>query len=124
MKKIILASVMIFAMLFSITGCGSSSGGRTYETTEAIPEVPNTGGDALVVTNSGEGDIGMSYTKLDNGSVLVECDGEGGCGDILVGSEVTSSGEATDGGASTTGGPGSCEDGFVWCSVENKCVPE
>ncbi len=122
-------SVLIGALL-ALSGCGSSSSGRTYETTTepAIPAVPNTGGDALVVTNTGEGNVGMSYTKISDGSVLVECDGEGGCGDVFIGNEITEGDgdSVTDGGgdgASTTSS-GSCEDGFVWCSIEGKCVPD
>lgn len=82
-------SVLIGALL-ALSGCGSSGSTKTYETSTqpAIPEVPNPGGDALVVTNTGEGNVGMSYTKIADGSILVDC-GEGGCGDVYSGNEMT-----------------------------------
>jgi len=89
MKKLLFMSVLIGALL-ALSGCGSSGSTKTYETSTqpAIPEIPNTNGDALVVTNTGEGNVGMSYTKIADGSILVDC-GEGGCGDVYSGNEMT-----------------------------------
>ena len=81
-KKIVLG----VAVMLLVVGCGSS-GGKTYVANPepAAPEVPSVGGDAFVITSSGEGSAGMSYTSLEDGSVLVDC-GSGGCGDIYVAS--------------------------------------
>ncbi len=123
--KNLVATVLILVMSsFLMTGCGSS--GTTYQADAqpATPEVPNTGGDAFVITSNGEGSAGMSYTNVGDGSILVDC-GIGGCGDVYTAvGDNDNSGEAVDGGASTTSNPGTCPAGTIWCSIDNKCVPD
>ena len=108
-------AVAIAAML-AMTACGSSDSVKSYETQPGVPEVPNTGGDALIVTNTGEGNVGMTYTKVADGSILVDC-GDGGCGDVYSGNDMADSSDNSS--ASTD-----CPDGFVWCSIEKKCIPD
>ncbi len=127
MKKFLFMSVLLGALMaLTLTGCGSSSGStRTYETQEAIPEVPNTGGDSIIVQNTGDGVAGMTYTKVSDGSVLVDC-GPGGCGDVFAGNDITGDGDGSAvGGAGLAGTESTdCPAGTVWCSIESKCVPD
>jgi len=94
MKKIfVLATFSLF-----IVGCGSG-GGNTYVTEEvATPEVPAPNGTALMVTGN-EGNTGITYTNVGEGSVLIDC-GDGGCGDVYVASPI----EGGEGEASIDGG--------------------
>ncbi len=97
MKKIIVLS----ALAFMLIGCGSD--GTTYVASPepALPELPTSGEDSFVITNTGdESSAGMSYTKLDNGSILIDCTG-GTCGDVYVASPVDESdGSCADGNCS------------------------
>ena len=82
--KIILA----VALVAILTGCGSTGSKTTYQEEEqALPEIPVTDGQVLVVSGN-DGDTGISYTNVGDGSVLVDC-GTGGCGDVYVASPVT-----------------------------------
>ena len=77
-KGLIAALVAVFIM----TGCG---GGNTYVTEgNAAPEVPTDTGKALIITASDRAKVGMSYTEVGDGGILIDC-GDAGCGDIYVG---------------------------------------
>ena len=85
MKKTMLMSAIVAAAMLS--GCGSSTTNKTYvEEAPAPPEIPLVDGQVLVVSGN-EGDTGISYTNLGDGSLLIDC-GDGGCGDITVASEI------------------------------------
>ena len=82
--KIILA----VALVAILTGCGSTGSKTTYQEEEiAEPEIPVSNGNVLVVSGN-DGDTGISYTDVGDGSVLIDC-GDGGCGDVYVASPVT-----------------------------------
>lgn len=78
-KGIVAACIAVFIM----AGCSSE---KTYITEgSAAPEVPTDTGQALIITASDEAKVGMSYTEIGDGSVLIDC-GSSGCGNIYVGS--------------------------------------
>ncbi len=88
MRKFGILSLMAAsAIMFS--GCGGDDN-TTYErsTEPALEELPTSGGDSFVITNTGDNaSAGMSYTKLEDGSILIDCTG-GTCGDVYVASPV------------------------------------
>ena len=90
-------SVMVgFAGILSLglQGCGDTKN-STYEAEgPALEEIPTTDGQVLVVSGN-EGDTGISYTNVGDGSVLIDCGG-GGCGDVYVASEIMETIEETD----------------------------
>ncbi len=90
----LVATLFLLASVLMFTACGSSGSSKTYETQDAVPEVPNPNGTALIVSGN-EGNTGISYTEVSDGSILVDC-GDGGCGDVYAGSEVAASGSSTD----------------------------
>ena len=99
-------TIIGLAAVFLLVGCGG--GGTTYVTEEpAVPEIPAGTGEALIVTASGGSDVGLSYTKVSDNGILIDC-GSAGCGDIYVGSEV---GEPDEDGPSidTCGGKPDCK---------------
>ena len=83
MKKSLFSIVTVLLLV----GCGGSGGGTQY-TTEApvMPDIP-TEGNAIIVTANDDSNAVMSYTQVSDNGILIEC-GEGGCGDIFVGSEI------------------------------------
>ena len=106
MKKLILVSVLA---LF-LTACGTS--GDNYTTNEApmTPDVP-TNGSNIVVSAEGESNVGLTYTNVSEGSILVSC---GDNCDL----DVYEATKLSDEDATT------CDEGFVWCPIELKCIPE
>ena len=98
MRKVLMLSVIAFMMV----GCGSSGDTYVASPEPAIPELPTSGEDSFIITNTGdESSAGMSYTKLDNGSILIDCTG-GTCGDVYVASPVDES--ETDDNSECSGG--------------------
>ncbi len=82
MKKVLMLSVVAFMMV----GCGSDGDTYVANPEPALPELPTSGEDSFIITNTGDGSsAGMSYTKLDNGSILIDCT-SGTCGDVYVAS--------------------------------------
>ena len=111
MKRFNLGMILITTII--LAGCGSS-GGDTYTTNEApLPEMTPTDGTNIMVSAEGESSVGLSYTNVSDGSILVSC------GDNCDLSVNEASPVITD----TEGGQGECEDGFFWCPIENKCLP-
>jgi hypothetical protein len=97
MKRTYLLALSAAAAI-TLTACG---GGDTYTTTgHAVPDEP-IAGDALIISSGADnGSVSsVSYTTLEDGSILVSCNG-GACGDISVG--------ASAGGAAGTGAAGGC----------------
>jgi hypothetical protein len=82
MKKVI-TFIMGLIATFMLVACGGSD---TYTASgTAEPGVP-VEGDALIISSGAtEGSVSsVSYTTLEDGSILVTCNG-GACGDISVG---------------------------------------
>ncbi len=117
MKKLnfkMITMSLVSAMI--VVGCGSGS--KTYvDEGPATPDTP-TEGNVLVVTASDEATGVITYTEVGDGSVLVEC-GDGDNYNCEVSLAVEE--DKADGGASTTG-EGSCEAGYSWCPIDEKCV--
>ena len=68
---------IIAAML--LIGCGSDSTTYVAEPTP-LPEVVPTNGTNIVVTADDESNVGLSYTEVGDGAILVECgNGDGDC---------------------------------------------
>ena len=100
MKKMIVLSVLVFGLV----GCGSSGDTYVASTEPALPELPTSGEDSFIITNTGdESSAGMSYSRLDNGSILIDCT-NGTCGDVYVASPVDDS--ETDASECSGGGCG------------------
>ncbi len=121
MKYILLASMLLFI------GCGNTS-----RTTEKVPEGMPLGTNINMSTG---GDGSLQYSYADNGSVVVTCADGSDCGDINVnmGDGYVENNHATsktggyvdEYGNPTCGGgyQMQCPEGFIWCPVENKCIP-
>ncbi len=113
MKKTSIVSIVAAVVL---VGCGS--GGTTYQSSgKAVPEVANPAGTSLIVTASEGSQVGVSYTEVGDGGILVDC-GAGGCGEVNLAEQIGS-----DTGTCTSGAQGDCPDGYFWCPIENKCLP-
>ena len=82
MKKIILASAIAAAFVF--TGCGSS--GTTYVASEPIEEEIPVPGDNIMIAADGNSTANYTYTRVGD-EINVDC-GDGGCGDVTIGSAV------------------------------------
>jgi len=91
MKKNWIPFYIAVAAMIGLSGCGSSKKTTYQEEEQAVPEIPVSNGQVLVVSGN-EGDTGISYTNVGDGSVLIDCGG-GGCGDVYVASPVTESEE-------------------------------
>ena len=89
MRKIVFTALAVAAVL-ALNGCGSSSKTVYQEEAIAEPETPITDGNVLIVSGN-EGNTGISYQDLGDGNLLIDC-GDGGCGDISVGTELTEDG--------------------------------
>ena len=82
MRKLAILSLVVGAV--ALVGCGSTD--KTYNTYEAnITDEPYEipGGDAIIIDSSDNATI----TRTDT-TIGIDC-GEGGCGDIRIGAEVT-----------------------------------
>ena len=106
MKKILISTILVLGLI----GCGTSGGDTTYVQEAPLPEAIPTNGTNIVVTAEGESTVGMSYTNVSDGSILVSC-GDNCNLDVNEVSKVEP--EGTD-----------CPTGLVWCPIEKKCIPE
>lgn len=88
MKHLHLGMLATALSTLLLAGCGSSGTSSTYETQPATPEVPVTDGNVIIVSPSDGSTAGLSYTEVGDGSIIIDC-GAGGCGGVVVGSEVT-----------------------------------
>ena len=71
MKKIMISLVAILA----VSGCGSD--GTTY--VQEAPILPDTtNGTNILVTT--DGDVGISYTEIGDGNILIDCGDSYQCG--------------------------------------------
>ena len=68
MKKLIMASLLVFLLI----GC-SSGGGDTFIQEAPLPEAVPTNGTNIIVTAEGESNVGLSYTNVGEGAILIEC---------------------------------------------------
>jgi uncharacterized membrane protein len=68
--------LLSIATVLALTACGG--GGDTYVANEAaVPDTP-TDGDAFIVQADQGSKVGIQYTQLNDGSILVTCgDGDG-----------------------------------------------
>ena len=77
--------IVILLMLLLFVGCGSDNNSKKYIATPInTTENTNVNGDAVIVDTSGNVDVNV--TKTEN-YINIDC-GEGGCGDISIGTEV------------------------------------
>ncbi len=109
MKKIIFAAMA----LLLLSGCGG--GGDSYTTNEVPlePATPTNGTNAVIeATADNESSVGIQYTNLDNGSINMSC-GDDCSLTVYDAQKVVDEVTETE-----------CEDGFVWCPIEKKCIPE
>jgi uncharacterized membrane protein len=95
--------ILTLATVFALTACGG--GGDTYVANEAaLPDTP-LNGDAFIVQADQGSSVGISYTQLNDGSILVQCgDGDGYNCQVFTADIVT-----TDG--SGAGASGGCSNG-------------
>ena len=75
--------LLMILSAFVFTACGGSD--TTYvKETKALPETP-TDGNAVIVQADNGSNVGLSYTQLEDGSILVQCgDYSRDCGNIDV----------------------------------------
>ena len=144
MKKTII-SLVAAGTIAMIVGCGSTGNGKAYQTQPVYDNSQdNQGatqvyGDAIIVTAEGDASI-KSVTTTENG-VYVDCGG-GGCGDVLVGNEITTTTTTTEpdvttmpiDGNDSRDGTYQADDGASWdqdtcnehgyffCTDEMKCL--
>lgn len=75
---------ILIALAFALVGCGGSD--TTYvKEAPALPETP-TDGTNIIVSADGGSNVGLSYTEVGDGAILIECgDGDNvSCGNISV----------------------------------------
>ncbi len=116
MKKVLIVCLLALG----IFGCDAgSTRNSTYE------EVPAEQQGSNSITIEAGGDVVIKDTIVTGEGTYIEC-GEGGCGDInIVGGDqyYDRIDSGTTGAATNQGGDGTCPAGYVYCSIEDKCVP-
>ncbi len=80
---------VLVLLVFVFIGCGESTG-KQYVVKEPVnvDKTTTVSGDAIIVESGDNTD--MNVTKNENGTINIDC-GEGGCGDITIGTETTDS---------------------------------
>ena len=97
MNKII--AIILTLSAFLMLGCGSNT--TTYEKEkvgEDLQEIPN---DGAIIVEGGE-----SIT-VTSSAIIVDC-GEGGCGDVSIGTEVGDDSDSSDNSDGSTCSGGNC----------------
>ena len=124
--KTVLSLAAVAIVSISMTACGSSGESKTYSSAGAAEAGVQSEGNALIISGNTDSKVGVSYTEIGDGSVLVECGGDD-C-DVSVGIDTGSS--SSDGADSVEDGvykadynAAQCsEAGFFFCSIEQKCL--
>jgi len=106
MKKILLSVILVLGLV----GCGTSGGDTTYVQEAPLEPAVPTNGTNIVVNAEGESNVGLTYTEVGAGAILVEC-GDNCDLDVYEATKIEP--DETD-----------CPVGFVWCPIEKKCIPE
>ena len=71
MKRLDLMIIATALATLMIVGCGSSS--TTYEQDGTVLPQEPTDGTSLIVTADNESQVGLVYTELGDGAIMIEC---------------------------------------------------
>ncbi len=112
MKKVIWLMMTIMAVMM-FGGCTSDSNSYTTNEAPLEPATPTEGTSAVIeATADNESSVGIQYTNLDNGSINMSCGDD--CSLTVYDAQKVID-ETTE---------EECEEGFVWCPIEKKCIPD